>query len=78
MQTDRKTDVADILRHVFADADPTSFGPMHPVDTAVILLIQQIRRLRMQRHAMGVVAKFRKGIRVEIRTHPGVQDVRRT
>ena len=56
-------------------AHPSRFGTTHPVDAAVVLLIQQIGRKRMQRHAVRVVTVLRMRVRAGRRQHAGVQQM---
>src|SRR5258706_13335273 len=58
MKDDRKSDVADLLRHVIADAFPDPPRTIHLVNAAVILLVEPIRHQRMQVHAMWVVTEL--------------------
>src|SRR5262245_12401623 len=63
VQDHRKADVADRFRHLLADANPTRLPtPIHPVNTAMVLLIEDVRLERMYSHAMRVVSVL--GIRV--------------
>ena len=67
MQLDREADVADVARHVVADAHPPALGPVHAVDAAVVLLVQAVGPQRMQPHAVRVVAELGLGIGKERR-----------
>ena len=58
MKDDRKSDVADLLRHVIADAFPGALGTIHLVNAAVILLVEPIRHQWMQVHSMWIVTKL--------------------
>src|SRR5262249_48855768 len=62
MQDHRKADVADRFRHLLADANPARLSAhratIHPVNAAMVLLIEDVRIERMQPHAMRVMAVF--------------------
>ena len=59
MQDDREADVADVLRHVVADPLPTRRGTLQAIDPAVVLLVQDVGRERMQAQAMGILTRTR-------------------
>src|SRR5262245_13553604 len=65
VQDHRKADVADRFRHLLADANPARIltaggrrATIHPVNAAMVLLIEDVGIERMQPHAMRVVAVF--------------------
>jgi hypothetical protein len=73
VQFDGKADVADVARHVVADADPSFGGTIEPVQAAVVLLVQPVGHQRVHPHAMGVVAEGRVGTGQEVGGAPHVQ-----
>ena len=59
MQHHGKTDIADFLRMLLPMRCPIlRCGPIHAVDTAMVLLIQAIRVQGMHRDAMWIVTKL--------------------
>src|SRR5271166_5246950 len=67
MQYDRKADIADLLRHGLADADPAPLRPVEAIEPAVILMKQTIGLEGMQRDTMRIVAKGRRGVGQKVR-----------
>src|SRR5262245_44802267 len=66
VQDHRKADVADRFRHLLAYANPARIltararrATIHPVNAAMVLLIEDVRIERMHPHAMRIVAVFR-------------------
>jgi hypothetical protein len=75
MQLDREPDVADVTRHVVADAKPPALGPFHAVDAAVVLLVEPVGSERVQPHAVRVVAELRLRVGKECRETARVERV---
>jgi hypothetical protein len=73
MKDEGKADVSHPLWHVVTDAHPASLGAFHPIDSAVILLIQAVRLEGMELHAMWIVAVLRVRNRNEVGTAANVQ-----
>ena len=63
MQLDREPDVADVARHVVADAGPATVRTVDAVDAAVVLLIEPVGTQRMHAHAVRVVPERGVGVR---------------
>ena len=63
MQHDGKADIADFLRHRFANALPLACGTIQAINAAVILMIQTIRLQRVLYDEMRIVTEFNAGIR---------------
>ena len=60
-----EADVADVLRHVPADAVPTVGGAVQLVDAAVILLVDNVADLGVNPDAVRIVPIGGVGIREE-------------
>ena len=58
MEHHRKSDVADLLRHVPPDPLPRVARPVDLVDAAVVLLIEPVGIRRMDPDAMRIVAEL--------------------
>src|SRR5262249_31522 len=58
---------------VLADAFPACARPFHAVNAAVALLIQNVRRVRMESHAVGILSVLRIGIGQEVGAAAGVE-----
>src|SRR5262245_65952631 len=58
MDNHRESDVADSFRHILSNPRPAAFVSIHPIDAAMILLVQDVRRRRVHPHTMRVMAVF--------------------
>jgi hypothetical protein len=72
MQHERKTDVADLFRHVHTDAIPSRARALHTVDAAVVLLVDDVRVRRVHAHAMGIVSVLGSGKGRKSAAHPAL------
>src|SRR5690606_18672875 len=55
MDDERKTDAADLVRHVAADAHPGVARTLEAIHATVVLLIEAVGRARAEAHAMRIV-----------------------
>jgi hypothetical protein len=72
MQDHGKADIADLPGHACPDPHPASRGALEPVNPAVVLLVQDVRRQGVESHAMRIVPILGMRIRKEIGATAGV------
>src|SRR5205085_5251944 len=70
---DRKSDVADLLRHRRADRLTATHGAIEPVDAIVVLLIEPVGFRLVLHHAVRIVAKGYIGLGQDVRRYALIQ-----